>query len=226
MFEVPRWKLFKLNGNPVFIEAWFLLLIAFFAFQNVRTADQLVSGLLWAPILFVSILWHEYGHALAIDRFGYGKSTIILQGMGGVTINTNRAATPPGQSIVISLAGPAFSFSLTVIFGAIAYFVNPTGLLGEFVIHMAQANLVWTIFNLLPIFPMDGGNVMRSVIQKITRNTRRSYELTAWISLFFVALLVLASFTYFQQGLFFTILIVFILAGPNVQLLKAARSAR
>ena len=224
MFEVPRWKLFKLHGHPVFIEAWFLLLIAYFAFQNVRTADQLVSGLLWAPILFISILWHEYGHALAIDRYGYGKSTIILQGMGGVTINTGRAATPPGQSIVISLAGPAFSFSLTVIFGAISFLVEPSGLLGDFVSHMAIANLVWTVFNLLPIFPMDGGNVMRSVIQKITRNTRRSYELTAWISLFFVGVLVLASLTWFQQSLFFVILVVFILAAPNIQLLKAARS--
>jgi membrane-associated protease RseP (regulator of RpoE activity) len=89
---------------------------------------------------------------------------------------------------------------------------------------MALANLVWTVFNLLPIFPLDGGNVMRSVIQLITKNTRRSWELTAYISLFFVGALVLASWNFLGQSLFFIILLVFILASPNIQVLRAAKS--
>ena len=224
MFEVPRWRIFKMHGHPVYLEAWFFVLVAYFAFSNVRTSDDLLSGLLWAPILFISVLWHEYGHALAIDKFGYGKSMIILQGLGGVTVNQGRSHTPPGQSIVISLAGPAFSFSLTVVFGLIALFAQPTGLGGEFVSQMAMANLVWTIFNLIPIFPMDGGNVMRSVLQKFMKNTRRAWEVTAWISLFLVAALVIASFTFFKQGLLFTLILVFVLAMPNIQVLKAARA--
>lgn len=224
MFEVPRWRILKFHGHPIYLELWFLVLVAFFAFQNVRTADQLMQGLLWAPILFISVLWHEYGHALAIDKFGYGKSMIVLQGLGGVTVNQARSHATPKQSIVISLAGPAFSFSLTVVFGAISFLLQPSGLLGQFVTQMALANLVWTVFNLLPIFPLDGGNVMRSVIQLITKNTRRSWELTAYISLFFVGALVLASWNFLGQSLFFIILLVFILASPNIQVLRAAKS--
>ncbi|MEZ4461634.1 MAG: site-2 protease family protein [bacterium] len=224
MFDVPRWRIFKMHGHPVYLEAWFFVLVAYFAFSNVRTSEDLLSGLLWAPILFISVLWHEYGHALAIDKFGYGKSMIVLQGLGGVTVNQGRAHTPPGQSIVISLAGPAFSFSLTVVFGLIALIVKPTGLVGEFVSWMAMANLAWTVFNLIPIFPMDGGNVMRSVLQKFMKNTRRAWEVTAWISLFLVAALVVASFTFLQQSLLFTLILVFVLAMPNIQVLKAARA--
>lgn len=222
--EVPRWRIFTMHGHPVFMELWFVVLVAFFAFQNVRTMDQLYVGLLWAPVLFISVLWHEYGHALAIDKFGYGKSSIFLQGLGGVTVNQGRAYATPGQSIVISLAGPAFSFSLTAIFGAIWFLARPTGLAGEFVTLMAGANLVWTIFNLLPIFPLDGGNVMRSVLHKLMRNARKSWELTAYISLFLVAAMVIASFTVFKQSLFFVVLLVFVLGAPNLQILRSARS--
>lgn len=224
MFEVPRWRLFKINGHQVYLEAWFLLLVAFFAFSNVRTSADFFSGMLWAPILFISVLWHEFGHALAIDKFKFGKSIIVLQGFGGVTVNQGRTHATPTQSIIISLAGPAFSFSLTVIFGVFAYFVSPPGLLGVFASQMAIVNLFWAVFNLLPIFPMDGGQVMRAGLQMGMRNTRRAWEITAYVSLFLLAALVFVSFTVFKAGIFYTILLAFMLASPNIQVLKAVRA--
>ena len=65
-------------------------------------------ALLWAPVLFLSVLLHELAHAATIAAFGYGASQIVLSGMGGVTINQRRAL--PWQDTLISAAGPASSF--------------------------------------------------------------------------------------------------------------------
>lgn len=223
--NMPRWKLFSVHGHPVFLEPLFLLLVAFFVFSNVQTSAQLLSNLLWAPVLFISILWHEIGHAVAIDRQGFGKSVMVLQGFGGVTINTNRGHALPGQSIIISLAGPAFSFSLVVLFGALYFFVTQQGLLGEFFQLMMMANIVWTIFNLLPIFPMDGGNVVLHGIRKATGNMTRAYRYTAMISLAVLALIAIALFTFFPGGMMLTIIILLLFGMQNVQILQQTKGA-
>ena len=224
--QMPRWKLFQMNGHPVFLEPLFLLLIAFFVFSNVQTSDQLMTNLLWAPVLFISILWHEFGHALAIDKQGFGKSVMILQGLGGVTINTNRGHARPGQSVIISLAGPAFSFSLVLLFGALYFFVLPDGMFKTFAMYMAGANTVWTIFNLLPIFPMDGGNVVLHTIRKITGNMERSFRYTAIISLVVLGIISVLIFKFLPGGLFLTVIILLLFGMQNVQILQQTKKSR
>jgi len=223
--QMPRWKLFQMNGHPVFLEPLFLLLVAFFVFSGVQTSEQLMTNMLWGPVLFISILWHEFGHALAIDKQGYGKSVMILQGLGGVTINTSRGQALPGQSVIISLAGPAFSFSLVVLFGAL-YFVLPDGIFKVFAMYMAGANTVWTIFNLLPIFPMDGGNVVLHTLRKVTGDMERSYRLTAIISLVVLAIISFLIFKFFPGGLFLTVIILLLFGMQNVQILNQTRKSR
>lgn len=223
--QMPRWKLFQMNGHPVFLEPLFLLLIAFFVFSGVQTSEQLMTNMLWAPVLFISILWHEFGHALAIDKQGFGKSVMVLQGLGGVTINKTRGHARPGQSVIISLAGPAFSFSLVALFGGL-YFVAPEGLLKVFAMYMAGANAVWTVFNLLPIFPMDGGNVVLHTIRKFTGDMERSYRYTAIISLAVLGVVSLLIFKFFPGGLFLTVIILLLFGMQNVQILQQTRKSR
>lgn len=218
--EMPRWRLFKVGGHEVFLEPLFLLLIAFFVFSGLQSASQFATNLLWAPILFIGVLWHEFGHAIAIKKYGYGPSTIILQGLGGVTINQNRGNSPPGKSIVISLAGPAFSLSLTVIFGLAAFFYPGDDLIGTFFTLMAWVNGVWAVFNLLPINPMDGGHVVLHAL-RAKFPARKALRYSAISSLVVLAILAVPLLYFFDP--FLTIILMLLFGMQNVQVLKQVR---
>lgn len=220
MGDMPRWKLFTLGGHTVYLEPLFLLLIAFFAFSGLKSLDQLPAALLWGPVLFIGILWHELGHAFAIQKFGYGTSTIILQGMGGVTIN-RRGNTPPGKGAIISVAGPLFSFSLTLVFGLASYFYPANDLLGQFFYFMAWANFVWGAFNLLPIAPLDGGHIVLHGL-RAKFPSRKAHLYSAYSSLAVLALLAIP-LGMFMSGIFMIILgLMFVM--HNLQVIRAVNA--
>ena len=128
---------------------------------------------LWIAIVLVSILVHELGHATAVLAFGL-QPRVDVHGLGGTTSWSNgskRASLSHGKRIIISLAGPAMGF---VAWGAV-YALRLLGILpytplGDF----AYASLVWInrgwgIFNLLPVLPLDGGNVLLSALEATTK---------------------------------------------------------
>ena len=146
-------------------------------------------ALLWVPILFVSILFHEFAHATAIGLFGFGPSEIVLQGVGGVTINQRRAK--PWQDLLISAAGPASSFLLAWI----ALFVLQTlpvshrdPFLASFLPLLRYVNNFWGIFNLMPVMPLDGYGVVRNLLRMFL-NERKAFTISIWISMIVGALL-------------------------------------
>lgn len=234
------WSLFNFRGHRVYMEPWFLLLIAFFAFATVNARTQgaliLVENLLvWGPTLFLGILLHEFGHAAAIKYFGFGPSRIILQGFGGVTINERRGHSPPKASIAISLAGPAASLALAGVslmlwYGYSAFVLGspPTtdisqyGLIGRFLSVMAFINVVWAIFNLLPINPLDGGHVVLHALRtKFPRREAMYYS--ALSSLVAIGVLSIFVFLYFTNAIL-VILFAALFAFQNWQILQATKS--
>jgi stage IV sporulation protein FB len=199
-----RWKLFELFGHPIFVSPWFLVLIALFSFTGLRAGagmQALEQLVIWAPVLFGGILFHELGHAAALKKYGYGNSQIVLHGFGGVTINKRRSNSPPGRSIVISAAGPIFSLLLAVISAlalmvyadtsSLAEAVEAGGLFASFLKMMALINLVWAIFNMLPINPMDGGHIVLHGLRGHFKDNRKAMRYSAISSLVFLGLLVL-----------------------------------
>ena len=219
MGQMPRWKLFTIGGHEVYREPLFLLLIGFFVFAGLTSSSQFAERLLWAPILFIGVLWHEIGHAMAIKRFGYGSSVIVLQGMGGVTIN-NRRNTPPGRAAVISVAGPVFSLSLTLIFGIAAFLYPSQDLLGTFFYLMAAVNAFWAVFNLLPIAPLDGGHiVLHGLRAKFPQ--RKAYLYSAYSSLAVLALLAVPMLMFLSP--MWTAILGIIFAMHNVRVIQAIR---
>lgn len=222
----PRWHLFTLGGHRVYMEPWFLLLTAVFVFMGLNTAQALPYQLMWAPILFFGILLHEFGHAIAIKALGYGPSTIILQGLGGVTINATRGESSPNHSIIISLAGPAVSLLLCVLsYAGLHVYQGTMGGTNALLIYFlglnALVNLVWTIFNMLPINPLDGGHVVLHALRKFFP-VRKALLYSAYSSLATLALVALFAMMTARLGFFVIILTVMfgIQNWQTIQVLK------
>lgn len=161
---------FRVAGVPVRIEPVFWIVTVFFAF-NLQDARLIIT---WVAVVLVSILVHELGHAVALKVYGQ-QSSIVLHGFGGVTISQRRLSKV--QSIIVSLAGPFTALALLGIpailirdseYGASLLRDYATGTSGfglwPVLYFAVYVNIWWSIANLLPIRPLDGGNVMTELI--------------------------------------------------------------
>ncbi len=135
--------------------------------------------LMWVLVCFVSILVHEMGHALVARWLGCHNVLTALYMMGGVATYYPSRDYTQGKSILISLAGPGAGFILYflmeyVFAGPILRFADArldpsaTKLIESGVGQWLQINLMWGLVNLLPVLPLDGGNVCRSVCVSIS----------------------------------------------------------
>lgn len=140
---------------------------------------------LWSAAVFVSILVHELGHALAYRAFGQGAH-VVLYHFGGLAIPEawgRRAHLRPFQRLLVAAAGPAAQLALAAVivlglkaagrvvplpfvglgerlgFFAGERFASPfTAAAFEFLLSI---NLLWPLVNLVPVPPLDGGQIVR-----------------------------------------------------------------
>src|ERR1043165_8188363 len=160
-----RIHLGSIFGTTIALDLSFLILIAFFVFTAADTFGM-PGALLWAPVILISILFHELAHAAMIAILGHGASEIVLEGIGGVTINQRQSR--PWQDMVISAAGPAASFLLAwliyVAINNVAY-LNRDKFFIALLPLMVWANVLWAKFNLLPVMPLDGSGIVRNFLR-------------------------------------------------------------
>ena len=162
---------FKLGSIPVRIQGYFFIMAAVLG-ANERDPVRL---LMWVAVVLVSILVHELGHALVGRLFGLAPS-IALHGMGGTTSfeplpgRPARASFGTAKNVLISLAGPFAGFA----FAGALYGAELAGLRTENALALRALSLLfavnigWGIFNLLPMLPLDGGNVMRAITRALS----------------------------------------------------------
>jgi stage IV sporulation protein FB len=155
---------FDVAGFPVGVHWMFWVISALLggALYANEPAEWADVGI-WVGVVFFSILVHELGHALAARHYRL-PSEIILHGCGGVTIMP-AGHLSRGQSIVVSAAGPTASIGLGVLVWIAARFA-PIGHPG-IAVAISDAlwvNFGWTVINLLPIQPMDGGQILRDLL--------------------------------------------------------------
>ena len=176
-----RWsiRVGRLFGIDVGIDVSWLLIFAVMTYSISRDyQDQLDIGggsaLLFAAIttlmVYVSVLAHEYGHALTARVFGIHTARIILHLFGGVAF-LEREPRRPRDEFWITVAGPAVSLVLAAAFGAATYALREANAAGTLILIVESLffiNLALGIFNCLPGFPMDGGRVVRSAIWALT----------------------------------------------------------
>ncbi len=173
----------SIGRTSIDIDLSFLIIMGLFVATFYNREIGLKYALLWAPVLFLSVLLHELAHAAAIGAFGYGASQIILGGMGGVTINQRRAR--PWQDMIISAAGPASSFVIAWLTTLVMVNVPIAGrdpMLIAFLPLLQKANVWWGIFNLIPVNPMDGGHIVRNFLRMFLKE-RAAFAVAVWIAI-------------------------------------------
>jgi Zn-dependent protease len=149
--------LLRIFGVPIKIDISFFVLA--FVLASGRSSHFLLLAE-WLVVVFFSILLHELGHALTGRRFGLSPS-ITLYSMGGLTSWKNTVDLEPAKYLIISMAGPAAGF----LFGGILLVCGQVFDLDNSVLSVAYHDLLWVnigwgIFNLLPMLPLDGGQIL------------------------------------------------------------------
>ena len=166
-------KLARFAGIDVYIHATFPLLLLWFgyaAWAQTGSVAGVVNALSLILLLFLCVLLHEYGHALAARRYGIGTRHITLLPIGGLAL-LEAMPKDPRQELVVALAGPAVNVVIAAVVyvlilmrarpGAI-FTLDPVGM--GLLQGLLAANMLLAIFNMLPAFPMDGGRVLRAVL--------------------------------------------------------------
>ena len=177
---------FRLLRFPVRVHPLFWLGAALLGANYLDAGPEYL--LIWVAVVLVSIVVHELGHAVVLRRFGT-ESQIVLYIFGGLAVPW-AAVSGRGRRILVSLAGPVAGFLLYgLIYAsnrAFAWATLPNGLPANgvplwFLYQMLIfVNLYWGILNLLPVYPLDGGQVSREVCVHVwgTRGRRTSLKLS------------------------------------------------
>ncbi|HEX8154662.1 MAG TPA: site-2 protease family protein [Thermoanaerobaculia bacterium] len=173
-----------IRGTTITVDPSFFLLVAFFVIMNMSDQGGMLYAILWAPVLFISVLVHELAHAAMFGLFGYGATSVVLGGMGGHTASDARDIRA-WHDALISVAGPLSSFALSFFFRWLWFNVpsvqaDPFG--RAIVPLLISANLFWAILNLIPVKPLDGGHFVRSSLRTFL-SERRAFVIAAWIGI-------------------------------------------
>ncbi len=112
----------------------------------------------FALVLIACLMFHEYGHVKAMKYFGMKtKGIYLVPFLGGLALSDEKINTR-WQDVVISIMGPCFGFVLSLIL-LVVYWVTDS----HFWAAIAVFNAFLNLFNLLPILPLDGGHVLKSI---------------------------------------------------------------
>lgn len=219
----------NLFGIPFYVNpSWFLVLgLGTIQLASIFTGLggilPLFFGFIATLLLFASVLAHELGHSFVALRQGIKVNSITLFLFGGLA-SLDKEAETPGEAFWIAIAGPAVSLMLFALITAIGMGTGVTGPVAAVLQIIASMNFILALFNLIPGLPLDGGNILKSLVWKITGKAykgvvfaSRAGQFVGWIA---IALGVLSVLGISQIGSFWTILIGFFLlqnAGRSAQ---------
>ncbi|NGX51395.1 MAG: Stage IV sporulation protein FB [Chlamydiae bacterium] len=177
--------------------------------NSMSSPSPLLFTVIWIFVIFISILVHEFGHALTSRYFGQ-KPRIELVAFGGLTYPEGPRLRGWREFLMV-LNGPIFGFILFLL----ATMVHATGFFtATYAVYclliFQWVNLFWTVVNLLPVMPLDGGQLLRIIFESICGAKGLKYAL-------FTSMLLSATFSviFFTVGFFIVGAIFFLFAFQN-----------
>jgi Zn-dependent protease len=178
----------SLFGIPFFINpSWFLVLgLVTWSygdglaaqFPTLTGASPFLLGLITAMLMFGSVLAHELGHSFVAIKQGIKVDSITLFIFGGLASLEKESATP-AAAFWVAIAGPAVSLLLFGFLTTIGLTTNITGPLAAITAVLAMINLSLGVFNLIPGLPLDGGNILKAIVWKVTGNQYKGVKIAS-----------------------------------------------
>lgn len=207
---------FRFFNVPVHIRLGFWLFLIFFANLYIEPS---IEKLIVAGVLLVSLLVHEYGHALTALYFG-ARPTIVLEAFGAYA-HYDRIGLTPKQQFLITLNGPLLESLLIVI----PYYLLKMGTFEHLpyvqygLSVMMRLNILWCLLNLLPIVPLDGGYLALYLCEK--KFGMKGYKAGLIIGMICTAIVVPVLFL---MGFVFFGTLLLLYGIQNYQVLKRLKS--
>lgn len=175
-------RIFRLNGIDVYLHWWWFLIAAY----EIAGRQSAYSSIAWNALeylsLFLIILTHEFGHALACRQVGGVADRIVLWPLGGVAyVNPPQRA---GAMLWSIAAGPLVNVALAPILWVTVHQMRLLGLEEQspnvfLLFHtIYYIDLGLLIFNMLPIYPLDGGQILRSLLWFVMGRARSLMAVT------------------------------------------------
>lgn len=167
---------FRLFRVPIQVQLWFGITMLFISINRLQPLFDapflsITTFLECIIVATIAVLVHELAHAFAFRRYGQEPS-IVLWGLGGLTYGQSKLS--PGRDIVTSAVGPlagivlmglpAWALQHYVLPGRLPF--NELGALAAVTVNDVKwFALIWSLINLLPLIPLDGGHITEAVLQ-------------------------------------------------------------
>ncbi len=203
---------FNLFKIPVRVEPIFWITLGLLGFMSHQGAgDQMLLLIaLFVMAGFISILVHEFGHALMIKKYNL-PTQVVLSSFGGY------ATYPAGvldrkKSFLVTLAGPLLQALLGIVVLIATPHLGIDGtLIRNFLETLTVISLIWAVLNCVPVLPLDGGRMLESALGP------KKIKLTVTISMFCAVALCIVGFA---TGFLFAGIFMAMFAFQNYQMLE------
>jgi Zn-dependent protease len=200
--------------------SWLLIAVLIAVLLGPRIAQEApalgglayLAGLVFAVLLYLSVLLHELSHALAAKAYKLPVRSVTLHFLGGVTEIDGEPETP-AREFVVSVVGPLTSLAVGA--GALgAALLTPDGTLVRLMLDgLAGANIIVGLLNLVPGLPLDGGRILRALVWWVTGRPHLATTVSGWSGRVVAVLAVASPLLLEQLGVISPRTIDFILAA-------------
>ena len=222
---------FRIAGFPVSLPLGGILgvlLIAYLWTPNFAAPGRsgITLAVIFAVLLYLSVLVHELAHAWAAKAYGYPVHGITLWLLGGYTVYERRASRPMPE-LVISVVGPLSTLALA---GACWLLAGATtGAVASLLAALAWTNGLLGVLNLLPGAPLDGGGVVKALVWRVTGSETAGAKASGYAGLVIAGLLGLVAILALLRGstgLLLTLVLAVFIGFGAYQSLRSAESSR
>lgn len=222
-------KVGRIAGIDIYVHATFLILLIWVTaseYLSSHNTQAMFGTLGFVLLLFLIIILHELGHALAARRYGIETKDITLLPIGGLA-RLVRIPEDPKQELFVALAGPLVNIVIAaaLFVGMLLTSGTPTirdlSFDSSFIVALIVVNVWLAFFNLLPAFPMDGGRVLRALLSlKLPREraTEISVAVGHAMALIFGAIGLFGVRPLFDSNPFLVFIAFFVWIGADAEL--------